>query len=67
MTDPQKVQALNDDLNRLINRYRAEFEMTLASVVGTLEVIKHALIQEAITDPTGEDDDDDGTKPGSAG
>lgn len=40
MTDPEQIQALADDLTKVIDRYRAEFDLTLASAIGTLEVVK---------------------------
>lgn len=48
MTDSEKVNALATEMSFVIGRYRAEMDMTLASVVGTLEVIKHTLIHEQI-------------------
>lgn len=48
MTGNEQVQALADDLGRLIDRYRQEFELSLAAVVGTLHVVAHELIHEAI-------------------
>lgn len=48
MTDSEKVKALATEIGRTIDRYRAEMDMTLASVVGTLEVIKISLVAEQI-------------------
>lgn len=47
MTDSEQIQAFDDDLDRLINRYRNEFEMTMASVVGTLQFKMYLLMREA--------------------
>jgi hypothetical protein len=46
MTDPEQVQALADDLKRVIDRYRAEFDLTLAAAIGTIEVVKLELFKE---------------------
>ena len=45
MTDPQQIDALAADLNKVIDRYRAEFNLTLAAAIGTLEVVKLELFQ----------------------
>lgn len=40
MTDPEQVNAFVGDLTKLIDRYRSEFQLTLASAIGCLEVVK---------------------------
>jgi len=50
MTEPEQIQALQDDLNRVIDRYRAEFNLTLASAIGTLEIVKLDLYQQETKD-----------------
>ena len=40
MTDSEQIAALAADLQRVIDRYRAEFHLTLAAAIGTLEVVK---------------------------
>jgi hypothetical protein len=40
MTDAEQIAALAADLQRVIDRYRAEFHLTLAAAIGTLEVVK---------------------------
>jgi len=47
MDNDQQVMALADDLDRLIERYRVEFDLNFASVVGVLEAKKWFLIREA--------------------
>lgn len=37
--DPH-VRALANDLNKVIDRYALEFDLTLDAVIGTLEIIK---------------------------
>lgn len=40
MSEPEQVAALAADLTKVIDRYRAEFDLTLAAAIGTLEVVK---------------------------
>ena len=35
-----QIDAFSDDLYRLIDRYRSEFDLTVASVLGVLELAK---------------------------
>jgi len=46
MTDPEQIAALATDLQRVIDRYRAEFNITLAAAIGTLEVVKLQLFHD---------------------
>jgi len=50
MTDPEQIAALAVDLNQVIDRYRAEFNLTLAAAIGTLEVVKLELFHNQTTD-----------------
>ncbi len=54
MSDKEQIDAFAADLEALVSRYRAEFNLTLAAAVGVLEIQKHALITDALR----EDDDD---------
>lgn len=47
MDNDDQVMALADDLDKLIERYRVEFDLNFASVVGVLEAKKWFLIREA--------------------
>lgn len=47
MDNDQQVMALADDLDKLIERYRIEFDLTFAAVIGVLEAKKWFLIREA--------------------
>lgn len=47
MNDKQQTQAFADDLDALVNRYRSEFDMTYAQVVGTLFMKAHLLCAES--------------------
>ena len=48
MNHSEQVNALAADLTRVIDRYRAEFDLTLAAAIGTLEVVKLELFQNEI-------------------
>ena len=50
MTDPDQINAFAADLNRVIDRYRAEFNLTLAAAIGTLEIIKLELFNQQSED-----------------
>lgn len=54
MTDPEQTDAFARDLDALVSRYCAEFQLTVASAIGVLEIKKHELIAEALKN---EDDD----------
>lgn len=47
MEEKEQTNAFADDLDRLVDRYRNEFDMTYASVVGALQMKIHLLCQEA--------------------
>ena len=46
MDQPAQINALQSDLNRVIDRYRSEFDLTVAAAIGVLEFIKLDLYQE---------------------
>lgn len=47
MSESDQVQALSDELDALIDHYRAEFDLTYASVVGVLHMKQHLLCVES--------------------
>jgi hypothetical protein len=51
MTSKEQTDAFSDDLDKLIERYRAEFDMTYAQIVGVLVIQQHILIKEALEIP----------------
>ena len=51
MSHSEQVNALAADLTRVIDRYRAEFDLTLAAAIGTLEVVKLELFQNETNQP----------------
>lgn len=46
MTNHEQENAFADDLEKLINRYLIEFDMTTAGIIGVLECIKLELWQD---------------------
>jgi hypothetical protein len=40
MTEREQVEAFSDDLEKLIYRYRDEFDLTVAGIIGVLECAK---------------------------
>lgn len=48
MDDKQQVAAFSDDVDRLVNRYRDEFDMTYAAAVGVLFMKAQLLCSEAV-------------------
>lgn len=56
MSGPEQIDALAGDLDALVSRYCAEFELTTAAAIGVLEIKKHELISEALKRQ--EDDED---------
>jgi hypothetical protein len=40
MTEREQVDAFAEDLGKLIDRYRSEFDLTIAGVLGVLECAK---------------------------
>lgn len=46
MTDPEQIAAFAADIQKVVDRYRAEFNLTLAAAIGTLEVVKLQLFQD---------------------
>jgi uncharacterized FlaG/YvyC family protein len=56
MNEQDQIGHFNDDLQRLLDKYSAEFDMSLASQVGTLMCKIYELISSSYDE---EDDDDD--------
>lgn len=47
MDAPEYITALAEDIKEIIDAYRVTHGLTLASVVGVLEVVKVEMMQEA--------------------
>lgn len=46
MSDREQIEAFEAELNRLVHRFRNEFEITVGAVVGCLTIKAHNLISE---------------------
>lgn len=55
MNEKDQIDHLSNDLHNLIDRYKAEYELSLASVVGVLEVVKHQVIKQQLSNLDDED------------
>lgn len=47
MSDKEQTDAFADDLDKLVERYRLEFEITYAIVIGALHLKAHLMCAEA--------------------
>lgn len=47
MTDKQQTDSFADELDKLVDRFRSEYDMSYAQVVGVLEMKKWLLCSEA--------------------
>jgi hypothetical protein len=48
MTESEQISAFESDLERLIQRYRDEFELSNAAAIGVLELQKYKLCRNCI-------------------
>lgn len=55
MSDSEQIQAFANDLDKLVDRYRCEFDVTFAGIVGTLQFKQFLLMQEAQDNPHDEE------------
>ena len=51
------TEAFSNELTRLVERYRLEWNLTYGECIGVLEIMKHELLEEAYH--ADEEDDDD--------
>lgn len=56
MTAEEQIEHFENDLDALVERYRSEYEMTYAAMVGCLQLKIHALGDEAIANAEGGDE-----------
>ena len=59
MNEKAQIGCFDDDLDRLIQRYGDEFDMSLAAMVGTLQVKIHELVANSIDQDDEEDDNEE--------
>jgi hypothetical protein len=48
MTEKESIKLFSDDLERLVNKYAREFDLTLQSAIGCLEWEKAKLLNETL-------------------
>lgn len=46
MTHPQQITAFATELDKLVDRFRSEFELPVVSVLGVLQLQQHLLLTE---------------------
>lgn len=54
MSSNEQIEHLTNDLEKVIRRYRSEYNLSYASVVGVIEILKLAIVQEAFDDEESE-------------
>ena len=59
MKESKQIEMFTDELEKLIQRFSGEFDLTVASMVGVLEVKIHELIYTALVDDEDEDDEEE--------
>lgn len=50
MTEREQITHLSNEIDKLINRYRDEYDLSYAAVVGILQMKSHLLMSEAAED-----------------
>ena len=58
MDEKTQISCFDDDLDRLLTRYSDEFDMSLAAMIGTLQVKIHELVANSIDQDDEEDDEE---------
>lgn len=48
MSESEQIQHFANELEALVNRFRAEYNMTYASILGVLYLQAHMLCQESL-------------------
>ena len=59
MDEKTQIGCFDDDLDRLIQRYSDEFDMSLAAMIGTLQVKIHQLVANSLDQDDEEDDNEE--------
>jgi hypothetical protein len=57
--EKDQIGCFESDLDRLIQRYGDEFDMSLAAMVGTLQIKVHELVSNSIDQDDEEDDNEE--------
>lgn len=50
MNDKEQIYQFGNELDNLVDRFRQEYEMSYAAIVGTLHIKAHLLCSEAAED-----------------
>ena len=48
MKESKQIQVFQDELNKLVERFSDEFDLTLASMIGVMHVTIHEIIERTI-------------------
>jgi len=56
MTEREQIIAFEADLSKLVTRYCHEFQLSLASAIGVLQVEQHRLIKAVLDDDSDDTD-----------
>lgn len=51
MSHVDQIEHLENDLDRIIERYRSEYDMTFAAMIGVFQLKVHQLSVEAYEEP----------------
>jgi len=54
-----QIGCFDDDLDRLLQRYSDEFDMSLAAMIGTLQVKIHQLVANSLDNDDDQEEDDE--------
>lgn len=52
MTNEDQTDAFAKELDKLVLRFCVEFDLTYATIIGTLEIKKHLLLKEKLEEET---------------
>lgn len=59
MKESKQIEAFQDELNKLIERFSDEFDLTLASMIGVMHVTIHELIVNTMNQDNDEEEEED--------
>ncbi len=57
MKESKQIEMFQEDLDKLVERYSSEFDLTLASMIGVLEVKIHEIIKNTIDQSEDEEEE----------
>lgn len=44
----EQIEAFADEIDNVVRRFRAEYDLTYAAAIGVLDLAKHKLLNEAL-------------------